>query len=118
MIKYEDRMHTKKCWEKETEVQLEVATKELSLGPGKELLEELRKLENLMMQADKHSNDKDQVLTTLQHCFPSTDETGETKDKERCVQNSLLEIYPSPSTGYDYILPCLPGTIWWHQRSN
>jgi hypothetical protein len=71
-----------KDWEKETVEKLAGVTKELSLGPGQEVLEQLVELKNLMMQDMTHSDDIKKVTATLNNCFPVTEETGETEDQD------------------------------------
>ncbi len=87
-----------KEWEQETVEKLEGVTKELSLGPSKDVLEQLEALENLMMQETTHSDDEDKALATLDNCFPITEETGETEDQE-VSEIAFLKYIPTHQKG-------------------
>ena len=85
-------------WETETVEKLEGVTKELSLGPGQEVLEQLGELEHLMMQKATHSDDVGKAMATLNNCFPITVETGETQD-EAVSQIAFLKYIPTHQQG-------------------
>jgi hypothetical protein len=58
-------------------------TKELSLGPGQAVLEQLVDLEKLMMQDETHDDDVKKAMAALNNCFPIIKETaGETMDED------------------------------------
>jgi hypothetical protein len=81
-------------WARSPKKLLAGVAKELRLGPGKQVLEDLDGLQKLMMQEDKHSDNVEKALATLNNCFPVTRETGEKKDKS-VTEISHLKYIPT-----------------------
>ena len=85
-------------WENDTDDKLASVASELELGPGKEVLEELKKLEELMMQEETYEEDEKKAMATLENCFPVTHDTGEKHDKD-VAQISHLKYIPTWQEG-------------------
>jgi hypothetical protein len=87
-----------KQWRTNTDGMLASVTKEMALGPEKEILDKLNELNILMMSEEPKSDDEEKALATLEICFSITSATGERKDKE-VAQISHLKHIPTHQEG-------------------
>jgi hypothetical protein len=85
-------------WERNTLEKLATVTQELKRGPGKVVLNQLVKLESLLDEENRHSDDDDKAMATLNNCFPVTYETGETKD-QLVSEIAYLKYIPTHQVG-------------------